>query len=431
MGDEKPSMAGLASSFSTEVTLADTVMKPTVAHASWAFLDVIDKTTVLQYSSPLIVLGVAWFIYVFLAGPLYRKIEEFIARRLSDEHTYCVVEMCLFWPFLGLVMMLVMGRFAFTADTRSCFLCAHEAPSVRGFNGFACSFEEDLKEMLEASDNKTTCIAARESLLFPYSFARSYAIPLQSGDQVTVDESTRSWALTGDRITRAIMVTDTEGVKIPLMVTDQPKDEPPSAAHNETLRGLKLFADEDRDAVTVGIHASLGFGKGSVVIRTNAETVQMVVFKQHEQIVAVLIALGGVLLFGTAFVEAVYFDKKHQLVYLSRYYVVVLKSTLMGFNNIKEVFVLNKVLHWTEYMWFRKGTLCIRTVNGFRTPLKQDYYSKALGKQVCGDIMDFLGDSIGRPDPVQEADDDVEEEEDSPQKKQRGRKPSDNKKKNK
>merc|ERR1711865_881816 len=95
MGDEKPSMAGLASSFSTEVTLADTVMKPTVAHASWAFLDVIDKTTVLQYSSPLIVLGVAWFIYVFLAGPLYRKIEEFIARRLSDEHTYCVVAICL------------------------------------------------------------------------------------------------------------------------------------------------------------------------------------------------------------------------------------------------------------------------------------------------------------------------------------------------
>ena len=74
------SMAGLASSFSTEVTLADTVMKPTVAHASWAFLDVIDKTTVLQYSQPLIVLGVAWFIYVFLAGPLYRKIEEVLSQ---------------------------------------------------------------------------------------------------------------------------------------------------------------------------------------------------------------------------------------------------------------------------------------------------------------------------------------------------------------
>merc|ERR1712195_408994 len=329
MGDEKPSMAGLASSFSTEVTLADTVMKPTVAHASWAFLDVIDKTTVLQYSSPLIVLGVAWFIYVFLAGPLYRKIEEFIARRLSDEHTYCVVEMCLFWPFLGLVMMLVMGRFAFTADTRSCFLCAHEAPSVRGFNGFACSFEEDLKEMLEASDNKTTCIAARESLLFPYSFARSYAIPLQSGDQVTVDESTRSWALTGDRITRTIMVTD------------QPKDEPPSAAHNETLRGLKLFADEDRDAVTVGIHASLGFGKGSVVIRTNAETVQMVVFKQHEQPVAVLIALGAVFLFGQAIVEAVYFDKDTKHVSLIRYYVVALNSKICDLSNVK-----NFVVSW-------------------------------------------------------------------------------------
>lgn len=424
-------MAGLASSFSTEVTLADTVMKPTVAHASWAFLDVIDKTTVLQYSQPLIVLGVAWFIYVFLAGPLYRKIEEFIARRLSDEHTYCVVEMCLFWPFLGLVMMLVMGRFAFTADTRSCFLCAHEAPSVRGFNGFACSFEEDLKEMLAASDNKTTCIAARESLLFPYSFARSYAIPLQSGDQVTVDESTRSWALTGDRITRTIMVTDTEGVKIPLMITDQPKDEPPSAAHNETLRGLKLFADEDRDAVTVGIHASLGFGKGSVVIRTNAETVQMVVFKQHEQPVAVLIALGAVFLFGQAIVEAVYFDKRTRVVYLSRYYVVVLNSTLMAFNNIKEVCVSHKVMHWMDHLWFKKGTLCIKTVNGFRTPLKQDYYNKALEKEVCEDIMEFLGDSIGRrePAPVSEEEERPSQVDESPPK-ARGRKPSDNKKKN-
>ena len=52
-----------------------------------------------------------------------------------------------------------------------------------------------------------------------------YAGPLVSF-VFQVDESTRSWALTGDRITRTIMVTDTEGVKIPLMVTDQPKDEP-------------------------------------------------------------------------------------------------------------------------------------------------------------------------------------------------------------
>ena len=74
-------------------------------------------------------------------------------------------------------MMVVMGNFAFTADTRACFLCAHGGVTVwrssggalqsnasyqvRGFNGFACSFEDDLKDLLRESDNKTTCIAAR------------------------------------------------------------------------------------------------------------------------------------------------------------------------------------------------------------------------------------------------------------------------------
>ena len=65
-----------------------------------------------------------------------------------------------------------------------------------------------------------------------------YAGPLVSF-VFQVDESTRSWALTGDRITRTIMVTDTEGVKIPLMVTDQPKDEPVLFA---TLSMLSLTA---------------------------------------------------------------------------------------------------------------------------------------------------------------------------------------------
>lgn len=321
-------------------------------------------------------------------------------------------------------MMLLMGNFAFTADTRACFLCAHGGVTVRGFNGFACSFEEDLTELLEQSGNKTTCIAARESLLFPYSFSRVKPVPLLSPDQLTVKETAKEWAITGTRITRTIQVTNDEGENIPLMETDQPKDEEVSAAHNETLRGLQLFAAEDRDAVTVGIHASLGFGKGSVVIRANAETVQMVVFKQHEQICAVMIAMGGVLLFGTALVEALYFDKDSRTVSMTRYYVMPLDSAICKMDNVKNIIVNWKVRSWTEHLWFKKGTLCIQTVNGFKTALKQDYYSKAHEKYTCEKIMKFLGDAIGK----QAKDQEEAEEEESP-KKGGGRTPSGNDKK--
>ena len=200
-----------------------------------------------------------------------------------------------------------------------------------------------------------------------------------------------------------------------------------SAAHNETLRGLQLFAAEDRDAVTVGIHASLGFGKGSVVIRANAETVQMVVFKQHEQICAVMIAMGGVLLFGTAIVEALYFDKESRLVRLTRYYAMPLESVICKLDNVKKIVVQWRVRSWTEHLWFKKGTLCIQTVNGFKTALKQDYYSKSLEKYTCEKIMDFLGDSLGQENQPEDA---ADEQEDSP-KKGRGRTPSNDNKKRK
>ena len=69
-------MAGLAGSFSTEVTLADTVMKPTVARASWALLDIVDMTTLVQYAQLLGVVGAVLFFYLFLSGPITRKIED-------------------------------------------------------------------------------------------------------------------------------------------------------------------------------------------------------------------------------------------------------------------------------------------------------------------------------------------------------------------
>jgi len=418
-------MAGLASSFSTEVTLADTVMKPTVAHASWALLDLVDTTTLIEYTTYLSIAGAIIFFYLFLSGPFTRKIEDIIGGQMSTPRCLAEAEIVLFWPFVGLLMMLFMGNFAFTADTRRCLLCAHGGVTVRGFNGFACSFEEDLKEMLHDSGNRTTCIAAQESLLLPYSFAKTYPIPLLSEDQVTVKETVRDWAFTGPRVTRTIQVLDDSGFQVALMETDQPVAEEISAAHNETLRGLKLFAGEDRDAVTVGIHASLGLGKGSVVIRTNAETVQMVVFKQHEQICAVLIALGGVLLFGTALLEVVYFDKDTKHVSLIRYYVVALNSKICDLSNVKNFVVSWRVRHWSEHLWFKMGTLSIVTVNGFKIPLKRDYYSKALEKSTCERIMDFLGDTVGsKKQPEQEED----QEENTSPKKGRGRVPSEGKK---
>eukprot|EP00656_Telonema_subtile_P057862 TRINITY_DN9622_c0_g1_i1.p1 TRINITY_DN9622_c0_g1~~TRINITY_DN9622_c0_g1_i1.p1 ORF type:complete len:423 (-),score=101.40 TRINITY_DN9622_c0_g1_i1:141-1409(-) len=389
-------MAGLASSFSTEVTLADTVMKPTVAHASWAVLDVIDMTTLTQYATILSITGALIFFYLFLSGPFGRKIEEIIGNRMSTPRCLAEPEIILFWPLVGLLMVLFMGNFAFTADTRRCFICAHGGVTVRGFNGFACSFEDDLKELLDQTSNQTTCIAAQESLLFPYSFAKTYPVPLLSSDQLTVKEQVRDWSLTGPRVTRIIQVTDDKGNNIPLMETDQPVDEEISAAHNETLRGLKLFADEDRDAVTVGIHASLGLGKGNVVIRTNAETVQMVVFKQHEQICAVLIAFGGVLLFGTALLEVVYFDKDEREVSLTRYYVIPFASKICDLSNVKDFCVNWRVRHWSEHLWFKKGTLSIVTINGFKIPLKMDYYGKELERSTCERIKEFLGESIGQ-----------------------------------
>eukprot|EP00658_Telonema_sp_P-2_P036196 TRINITY_DN26231_c0_g1_i3.p1 TRINITY_DN26231_c0_g1~~TRINITY_DN26231_c0_g1_i3.p1 ORF type:complete len:391 (+),score=103.53 TRINITY_DN26231_c0_g1_i3:131-1303(+) len=382
----------------------------------------------IQYTQWIAMVSAILVYYIFLSGPLTRFIERQISRKLSTPRCLAEAEIIIFWPFVGLIMILVMGNFAFTADTRACFLCSHDPENVRGFNGFACSFEEDLKDLLRDSGNQTTCIAARESLLLPYSFARVNPVPLLSADQLTVKETVRDWALSGSRVTRVIQVTNDKGENIPLMTTDQPVDEPISAAHNETLRGLKLFAAEDRDAVTVGIHASLGLGRGSVVIRTNAETVQMVVFKQHEQICAVMIAMGGVLLFGTALVEAIYFDKDERSVSLTRYYVVPMASKICDLVKVKSVVVNRRVRHWYEHLWFKMGTLSISTVSGLKIPLKQDYYSKELEEWTCQKIMDFLQEpNCSRKSPAAVAEESEPEKEHTP-KKSRGRVPSEGKK---
>jgi len=407
-------MAGLAGGFSQAVSLPDTVMQPTVAHASWAVLDVVDRTTLENYVTSIAIIGTVLFVYVFFCGPLYRKIEEFLARWLSTPTSFAVVEMNLFWPVFGLAMVLVVGRFCFTADTRVCLICAHEIENVRGFSGWACSFDDDLKDLLRESDNRTTCIAARESLLFPYSFARTNPIALLSPDQLTVATKSHEFALTGERITRTIRVTNDNGDQVNLMETEQAADEQVSAAHNETLRGLKIFASEDRDSMTVGIHASLGFGKGSVVIRSNAETVQMVVFHSHEQIAAFLIAFGFILLFGTPIIETHFFNKETGAVFLTRYYVVVFDSMVMHLSKIKEMYVDRKVRHWSEHLWFKKGTLCARTWNGFRTPIKCDYYSKELEERTCREIMDFLGDDIVDPKLIPDEDDEELQTEQEP-----------------